>query len=115
MAKDREESVEAFKAALEEIRSHTRIFNKYHDYPTDAVYIGRGSPWGNPFHIGRDGNRDEVCDRFEREILPTLDLRPLIGKKMVCYCKPRRCHGDSILKELEKLENDENLHSKKDE
>ncbi len=27
------------------------------------VYIGRGSKWGNPFHIGKDGNRKEVIDK----------------------------------------------------
>jgi len=67
----------------------------------NSVYIGRGSPWGNPFKIGVDGDRDEVCDRFEREVLPTLDLTPLIGKNLVCYCAPLRCHGDSILAALE--------------
>jgi hypothetical protein len=68
--------------------------------PNDAVYIGRGSPWGNPFVIGRDGDRNEVCDRFERETLPTLDLEPLRGKDLVCWCKPARCHGDIILAAL---------------
>lgn len=70
--------------------------------PPDAVYIGRGSPWGNPFVIGRDGTRDEVCDRFEKEILPQLDLSPLRGKDLICWCKPARCHGDAILAELER-------------
>ncbi|MEO9537250.1 MAG: DUF4326 domain-containing protein [Parasphingorhabdus sp.] len=68
--------------------------------PRDAVYIGRGSPWGNPFVIGKDGTRDEVCDKFERETLPTLDIEPLRGKHLVCYCKPARCHGDAILAAL---------------
>ena len=68
--------------------------------PANAVYIGRGSPWGNPFVIGKDGTRDEVCDRFAREVLPTLDLAPLIGKDLVCFCAPARCHGDAILAAL---------------
>lgn len=68
--------------------------------PLGATYIGRGSPWGNPFVIGRDGDRDQVCDRFEREVLPHLDLGPLRGKDLVCYCKPARCHGDAILRAL---------------
>ncbi len=70
--------------------------------PAGAVYIGRGSPWGNPFVIGKDGDRDEVCDRFEREVLPTLDLEPLRGRDLICWCKPARCHGDSILAALAK-------------
>lgn len=68
--------------------------------PADAVYIGRGSPWGNPFVIGQHGDRDEVCDKFEQFSLPALDLAPLRGKDLVCWCKPARCHGDSILRAL---------------
>jgi len=58
--------------------------NKYKaGVPHGAVYCGRGSPafgggarwsYGNPFVIGRDGDRDQVCERFEREVLPTLDV-----------------------------------------
>lgn len=79
-----------------------RVFNKHHkNSPKDAVYIGRGSPYGNPFVIGKDGNRNEVCNSFEKEILPTLDLEPLFGKDLVCFCKPKRCHGDSILRAVQ--------------
>jgi len=43
--------------------------NKYKaGVPHGAVYCGRGSPYGNPFVIGRDGDRDQVCERFEREV-----------------------------------------------
>ncbi len=66
--------------------------------PEDAVYCGRGSPYGNPFVIGKDGDRDQVCDRFDAEILPSLDVTPLKGKNLKCFCKPLRCHCDSILK-----------------
>ena len=66
--------------------------------PTEAVYVGRGSPWGNPFKIGEHGNRDDVCDRFEREILPTLDVSSLRGKDLVCWCAPSRCHADALLR-----------------
>lgn len=84
-----------------------KVLNKYRDALTitaDDVYIGRGSPWGNPFKIGIDGNRDEVCDMFERVTLPTLDLEPLRGKNLVCFCAPHRCHGDSILAALQSPE-----------
>jgi hypothetical protein len=76
-----------------------RVLNIYKD-KTDAnsVYCGRGSPWGNPFKIGIHGTRDEVCDKFEREVLPTLDVSILRGKDLVCFCAPKRCHCDSILK-----------------
>lgn len=77
-----------------------RVLNKHRDNTHGAVYIGRGSPWGNPFKIGVDGNRDDVCDKFESEVLPTLDVEPLRGKNLVCYCAPQRCHGDSIMRKL---------------
>ena len=69
----------------------------------DAVYIGRGSPFGNPFVIGRDGDRDEVCDKFERYIeqkpqLIALVKRKLHGKNLVCFCAPQRCHGETLLR-----------------
>lgn len=82
----------------------TKVLNKYKDalmITKDDVYIGRGSPWGNPFKIGVDGNRDEVCDKFEKLTLPHLNLEPLRGKNLVCFCAPQRCHGDSILRALE--------------
>ncbi len=35
-----------------------RVLNKHHAVVTPgAVYIGRGSKWGNPFRIGPDGDR----------------------------------------------------------
>ena len=85
-----------------------RVYNKHHgDAPKEAVYIGRGSPWGNPFsHLPNTkalyqvGSRDEACDRFEKEVLPSLDVEPLRGKDLLCFCAPLRCHGDSILKKL---------------
>ena len=31
---------------------------------SNDVYIGRGSKWGNPYVIGKDGNRDEVIEKY---------------------------------------------------
>ena len=75
------------------------VRNKYKDrIPKDAVYIGRGSKWGNPFVIGKDGTRDEVIDMFIEYLLKDrllLDqVKELRGKDLVCFCAPRRCHGD---------------------
>lgn len=80
-----------------------RVFN-LHNRATPMLpngrYIGRGSPYGNPFIIGRDGTRDEVCNQFELVILPKLDVEPLRGRNLYCYCSPQRCHGHSIFKKL---------------
>jgi hypothetical protein len=74
------------------------VYNRHlRNVPPNAVYIGRGSPWGNPFVIGRDGDRETVCNRFRDEILPTIDVSSLRGRDLVCFCKPARCHGDDIL------------------
>lgn len=78
-----------------------RVYNKhYRDAPPDAVYIGRGSSYGNRFVIGEHGDRDQVCNRFECEQLPDMDVSALVGKNLVCFCAPHRCHGDSIKGEL---------------
>jgi len=80
-----------------------KVFNKHHkNAPADAVYVGRGSPWGNPFVIDGTRTRDQVCDAFERLILPKLDLAPLRGKDLVCFCAPKRCHADALLREANK-------------
>lgn len=67
------------------------------------VYIGRGSKWGNPFKIGKHGNREEVIDKYEAYIMdqPNLlqALPELKGKTLGCWCKPKNCHGD-ILKRM---------------
>jgi len=82
------------------------------DYET-GVNIMRPSKFGNPFTIGKDGDRDEVCDKYERYILTRPDLieaakRELKGKNLICCCKPyKRCHGDTLLRIANELdEND---------
>ena len=81
-----------------------KVHNKYHNTaPPDAVYIGRGSPYGNPFVIGKDGDRDAVCDKYETMLrnspaLLRLVKRELKGKDVVCFCAPKRCHGDALLR-----------------
>jgi len=44
-----------------------RVLNKHHaGVPAGAVYIGRGSKWGNPFRIGPDGDRAAVIAKYQR-------------------------------------------------
>jgi len=80
-----------------------KVHNKYHHTaPDDAVYIGRGSPWGNPFVIGKDGTRKQVCDKYADMLLNDPELlkkvkTELKGKDLVCFCKPKQCHGDTLL------------------
>ncbi len=81
------------------LRYSPRVLNKSRDgLPANAVYVGRGSPWGNPFRMSAKMNRDDVCERFEEEVLPSLDVSALRGKDLVCFCAPLRCHADSLLR-----------------
>lgn len=81
-----------------------RLYNKHRaDVPAGAVYIGRGGPYGNPFVIGRDGDRDQVIALYTEWIRTQPDLlarvrRELRGKDLVCFCAPCPCHGDVLLK-----------------
>ena len=76
-----------------------RVYNiKDINIPNGAVYCGRGTKYGNPYRMKSEADRDMVCDRFIKEILPTLDVSELAGKDLVCHCKPKRCHCDAILK-----------------
>jgi len=66
------------------------------------VLIDRTTKWGNPFKIGKDGNREEVVEKYEKWIRnhPKLlkCLPELVGKRLGCWCKPKVCHGDVLLK-----------------
>lgn len=64
-------------------------------------YIGRGSVFGNPFIIGKDGTRTDVIKKFETwakiyipNVIASLPQTAILG----CYCKPKACHGDVIIK-----------------
>ena len=86
----------------------TKVVNiRFQDHD---IYIGRGSKWGNPFKIGKDGNRKEVIDKYEEYIRkrPELlkDLNELKNKKLGCYCFPLLCHGEVLIKLIEEKEND---------
>ena len=68
------------------------------------VYIGRPSKWGNPFSIGKDGDREEVLYKYKEWIkTQDLDLNELRDKVLGCWCAPKKCHGD-ILRDLIKKE-----------
>ena len=64
--------------------------------------IDRTSKWGNPFILGPDGDRDRVCDCFEKHYAPNKDsfiesAHELKGKVLCCHCYPERCHGNSLI------------------
>lgn len=81
-----------------------QIWNRHNgNAPAGAVYIGRGTPWGNPFKIETGVNRDMVCDSFEEYVQSKPDLiakikKELKGKHLLCSCAPKRCHGETLLR-----------------
>ena len=82
-----------------------KVLNK-RDVGAKGVYIGRGSPWGNPFVIGIHGDRDDVIYEYRHWMMEQwckIDgwLEPLIGKDLLCYCAPLRCHGDVLIELIE--------------
>ncbi|MCW3782998.1 DUF4326 domain-containing protein [Defluviimonas salinarum] len=70
----------------------------------NAVYVGRPSPFGNPFSIGKDGTREEVIAKYVAWLHQNPDFvararRELKGRDLICWCAPRACHGH-ILRDL---------------
>ena len=73
-------------------------------------YIGREwggfplSPFHNPFHIGKDGNRAEVLAKFAEywyapdqwALRKMADMVIGDNDTLGCWCKPATCHGDII-------------------
>lgn len=78
------------------------LYNKRTDkIPSDAIYIGRPSPYGNPFTVEKYGRENAIKyfesyakERLERE--PNW-LEPLRGKNLVCWCSPLPCHGTILI------------------
>ncbi len=75
------------------------------------VYIGRGhgSVWGNPFtHIEKGTLAkyvvpyDQVLEKYEEYVRADAQLMLRIGtlrsKVLACFCKPKPCHGDVLVK-----------------
>lgn len=80
----------------------------------DDVYIGRYHPgrpflsaskWRNPYRedspgVIRDGTGGEVMEKYRQHLLGRPDLMSrlaeLRGKRLGCWCKPKRCHGDLL-------------------
>lgn len=78
------------------------------------VKVDRSSILGNPFKIGVDGDRDEVCDKhkidfdknkdgkLKKELDRLLEIHKKYGKlNIFCWCCPERCHSETIKAFLE--------------
>lgn len=73
------------------------------------IRIDRQGPFGNPFRIGTDGDRNRVCDlhniyflnRIRRDTVFRKKVLALDGLRLGCWCVPLRCHGHNIIRWLE--------------
>lgn len=75
------------------------------------VRIDRQSKWGNRHYMKDDSpaERDRVCDDHKTELWEKIfagdislrELDELYGKKLGCWCKPKRCHGDDLAEAAE--------------
>ena len=80
-----------------------KVYNRKTDkLPDDSVYVGRPSIFGNPFRIGRDGDRQQVVEKYRLYVQknPNLVARAkaeLRGKDLTCFCAPLACHADVLL------------------
>lgn len=88
-----------------------------HKRDSHDVYIGRPSEWGNPFSHKpctaaevQVASLDEAIAEYETYFLQRVDTDAgfrartleLKGKRLACWCKPGRCHGDVIKAWLDK-------------
>jgi len=79
--------------------------------PKNTVYVGRPTRWGNPFEIGKDGDREEVIKKYREWLRDKLKedpnfLEPLRGKDLACWCPLNKpCHVDVILEFLKRNRN----------
>ena len=84
----------------------TKVVNKQDTEKYD-VYIGRGTPWGNPFAISRevDGpDRVDVIEKYKQHFNEKMEtdesfrsgIFAMKGLRLACFCKPAPCHGDVI-------------------
>lgn len=65
------------------------------------IRVDRFSDWGNPFEIGKDGDRDAVCNNYKNHFIPykpslTKKIYELKGMALGCWCAPLSCHADHL-------------------
>lgn len=88
------------------------------DYDGVGYYVGRPTPLGNPYHIGRCGSRRDVIaiyavwlDEQLRRMTPAREMFKMLlldymrtGElKLICYCAPLACHADVIADRIRQI------------
>lgn len=79
------------------------------------VYIGRPSEFGNPHKMRSESERAKVIEAFEKTARMRIavdqvwadKIKGLHGKTLGCWCAPKPCHGDVLVKLAKELNNDQ--------
>lgn len=92
----------------------TTVANIYHlprDWQDDPKYVYIGRPgkgldgtFGNPYRLVDGAGRAAALTRYTRwlsgRLMSDIEFRDkvegLSGKVLVCFCKPKACHGDIL-------------------
>ena len=80
-------------------------------------YPKQDSKWCNPFKVGKGGKgltREESIEKYEEYICEKIkedpekyNLGELKGKRLGCWCCPKKCHGDVLKRLVEEKEGDD--------
>jgi len=80
-----------------------------------GIYIGRPSPLGNLFIVGRNGSLEEVMRKYgeylpeaikyDKKIAAAFERIKKAAKEgdvnLICWCAPKWCHGNIIKRMVE--------------
>jgi hypothetical protein len=92
-----------------------------------GVYIGRPTPLGNPFRLEREDQREQVVARYatwlqqelrkgNRVVARALEelyraLKRQGSITLICFCAPKRCHGEVIAEHLKRMAQEEGFEA----
>jgi len=78
--------------------------------PSGFVLVDRSTPYGNPFIMQEEAERDYVCNVFEDYANELLKLEPhwldplLDVHGLACWCFPKRCHAETLRRLIYQLQ-----------
>jgi hypothetical protein len=83
-----------------------------------GIYVGRPTPLGNPFRLIKEEDRERVVNQYATWLNEQLrqgnpevtrameELYGVLKRKgeltLICFCAPKRCHGEVIAEHLKR-------------
>lgn len=73
------------------------------EIPEGAVLVDRTTRWGNPIRLEHEKDRGSVLAQYEEWLKTQPELiaavkTELKGKHLVCWCTPKACHANVLLR-----------------